>query len=139
MSHSLGAQVVLSTLESLHDDKKWNSCGYGKDKITSIHVLGAAVPNTTVSKQTNSYGNAIESEVGIFHNKFNNEDTVLSVGYTIGGSGQALGEEGASSVSNKPSNYKQSLIESLPIIFDGASSLFGELLSFLISNPKRFW
>ena len=47
ISHSLGARVILSSLESLHKNTIWNNNNY---KITSVHLLGAAVDNEEISK-----------------------------------------------------------------------------------------
>jgi hypothetical protein len=79
IGHSLGARVILSSLDILHSNPEWNSTGF---KIASVHLLGAAVDNEEVSKnpqdilsdQTNwgsvksNYGEAIEKEVGKFYN-----------------------------------------------------------------------
>jgi len=88
IGHSLGARVILSSLDSLHKDPLWNRAGF---KITSVHLIGAAVDNEEVSKdpqdilsdQTNwgtvksDYGEAIEKEVVKFYNLYNPKDKVL--------------------------------------------------------------
>jgi hypothetical protein len=88
IGHSLGARVILSSLDSLHKDPLWIRSGF---KIASVHLLGAAVDNEEVSKdpqdilsdQTNwgttksDYGQAIEKEVVNFYNLYNPKDKVL--------------------------------------------------------------
>ncbi|WP_458719714.1 DUF726 domain-containing protein [Candidatus Nitrosocosmicus sp. R] len=89
IGHSLGARVILSALESLHNDTRWTN---DSNKITSVHLLGAAVDNEEVSKELNdlfldptntgtikskAYGNSIENEVIEFYNLFNPDDNYL--------------------------------------------------------------
>jgi len=88
VGHSLGARVILSSLDSLHKDPIWNS---GAFKIASVHLMGAAVDNEEVSKdpqdilndQTNwgtvksDYGEDIQHEVVEFYNLHNPHDKVL--------------------------------------------------------------
>ena len=88
IAHSLGARVALSALESLNNNKEWNTNNFN---ITSVHLMGAAVDNEEVSKYqqdilndpTNwgkvksAYGKAIEKVVTNFYNLYNPEDNVL--------------------------------------------------------------
>jgi hypothetical protein len=88
IGHSLGARLILSSLDSLHKDPIWNSNGF---KITTVHLMGAAVDNEEVSKNPNNilsdqtnwgtsksdYGEAIEDEVIKFYNLYNPNDQVL--------------------------------------------------------------
>jgi hypothetical protein len=84
MSHSMGARVILSTLDNLHTNPTWNDNDY---KITSVHLMGAAVDNEEVSKNPididgdftlkHAYGKAIQEEVIRFYNLYNPEDNVL--------------------------------------------------------------
>ncbi len=89
ISHSLGARVILSGLDSLHKNDIWNNNNY---KLTSVHLLGAAVDNEEVSKnildiandwtnlwtgKTTAYGNTIEKEVIDFYNLYNPNDNYL--------------------------------------------------------------
>ena len=93
IGHSLGARVVLSTLESLYENDTWNKNNY---KISSVHLLGAAVDNEEISKDKNNitkditnilynkttpYGLAIEKEVTDFFNLYNPEDNYLKPGF----------------------------------------------------------
>jgi pimeloyl-ACP methyl ester carboxylesterase len=91
LGHSLGSRVILSTLQSLHENTKWNNGTNNHFKIASVHLMGAAVDDEEVSKNpfditkdtTNSntvksaYGEAIQEEVIIFYNLNNPEDNVL--------------------------------------------------------------
>jgi hypothetical protein len=88
IAHSMGARVVLSSLDSLTNNSNWNNNNY---KVASVHLMGAAVDDEEVSKNTNdilndptndirikaAYGNAIEKEVVRFYNLYNSDDDVL--------------------------------------------------------------
>ncbi|MGH9980876.1 MAG: alpha/beta hydrolase [Nitrososphaeraceae archaeon] len=84
ISHSLGARVLLSTLDYLNTNSTWNNNDY---KIASMHLLGAAVDNEEVSKNPldidgdsnikHAYGKAIQEEVIRFYNLYNPEDNML--------------------------------------------------------------
>lgn len=49
IGHSLGSRVILSSLASLNDNAKWNEMNFN---ITSVHLLGAAVDNGEISKNS---------------------------------------------------------------------------------------
>jgi hypothetical protein len=88
LAHSLGARVVLSSLDSLHKNQIWNNNNF---TIKSVDLLGATVDDEEVSinpqdiliDQTNwgtpklDYGQAIESEVTSFANSFSSKDNML--------------------------------------------------------------
>ena len=88
IAHSLGARVVLSSLDSLHQNPLWIT---KNNKIASVHLMGAAVDDEEVSNrsefitidQTNwgspksDYGQAIEAEVTNFTNLFSSNDSLL--------------------------------------------------------------
>jgi hypothetical protein len=90
LGHSLGSRVILSALQSLHEDPVWNN-NTNNFKIASVHLMAAAVDNEEVSQNpldvnndpTNqntvksSYGEAIQEEVIRFYNLYNPEDNVL--------------------------------------------------------------
>jgi hypothetical protein len=99
IAHSMGARVVLSTLESLYKNQDWNNKNF---KIASVHLMGAAVDNEEVAKSPSyvnkepsvlfdinewydaygiksAYGNAIEKEVVKFYNLFNPQDNALQL------------------------------------------------------------
>ncbi len=88
LAHSMGARVVLSSLDSLHKNESWNKNNF---TIKSVDLLGAAVDDEEVSNtaqdvlidQTNwgtpksDYGHAIETEVKNFTNSFSSKDNLL--------------------------------------------------------------
>ena len=88
VGHSLGARVILSSLDTLNKNPTWNNKDY---KVASVHLLGAAVDDEEVSKYpqdilddlTNwgtlksDYGVAIEDEVINFSNLYNPEDNIF--------------------------------------------------------------
>jgi Alpha/beta hydrolase of unknown function (DUF900) len=90
LSHSLGARVILSTLDSLHGNSIWNNNNF---TISSVHLLGPAVDDEEVSKDNSdivsdpmnaysvkaAYGQAIEDEVDKFYNLRSSEDNLLEL------------------------------------------------------------
>jgi pimeloyl-ACP methyl ester carboxylesterase len=88
LAHSLGARVVLNSLESLHKNQTWNGNNF---TIKSVDLLGAAVDDEEVSTNpqdilidlTNlgtpksDYGQAIEAVVMNFTNSFSTKDNTL--------------------------------------------------------------
>ena len=97
VAHSLGARVVLSTLDSLYNNQKWNNEMFN---VTSVTVMGAAVDDEEVSKDLSyilknpaivknmsewydvygikaAYGNAIENVTLHFYNLFDPKDKAL--------------------------------------------------------------
>lgn len=90
IAHSLGARVVLSTLDSLHENSIWNNNNF---TISSVHLLGAAVDDEEISKDNKditsdpmnaysvkaAYGEAVEDEVDKFYNLRSSEDNVLEL------------------------------------------------------------
>lgn len=93
IAHSLGARVVLSSLDSLYKNPLWNTKDF---KIKSVHLLGAAVDDEEVSNrsefitidQTNwgspksDYGQVISAEVTNFINLFSSKDSMLKPNIT---------------------------------------------------------
>ena len=83
-----GLEIVLSNLESLHENKTWNNNNF---TIKSVDLLGAAVDDEEVSTNpidiltdlTNlgipksDYGQAIEAVVTNFTNYFSSKDNTL--------------------------------------------------------------
>lgn len=130
IAHSMGARVVLSSLDSLTNNPNWNNNNY---TIASVHLMGAAVDDEEVSKNSNdilidptndirikaAYGNAIEKEVVKFYNLYNPEDDVLEadvecsllscqpIYYPKYEHDLALGQSGAQSGIDIPENYGQ--------------------------------
>lgn len=87
IAHSLGARVVLSSLDSLNNNQVWNNNNF---QIASVHLMGAAVDDDEVLKDASDvtspggiksvYGRAIEDEVLEFYNLVNQEDDSLEPG-----------------------------------------------------------
>ena len=90
ISHSLGARVVLSALDSLNKNQAWNNT------IASVHLMAAAVDDEEVSmypkdilndltnwgSPNSDYGKAIQEEVIEFDNLFSAKDNVLEPNFT---------------------------------------------------------
>jgi hypothetical protein len=88
LAHSLGARVVLSSLDILHKNHIWNNNNF---IIKSVDLMGSAVDDEEVSTnpqdilidQTNwgtpksDYGHAIEDQVINFSNLFSSQDNML--------------------------------------------------------------
>lgn len=107
VGHSLGSRVILSTLQSLHNNPIWNN-STNNFKILSVHLMGAAVDDEEVSISdidisndfTNqgtvksAYGGAIQDEVSRFYNLFSTQDNILEFIYPFFEKDTALGKEG---------------------------------------------
>jgi hypothetical protein len=130
LAHSLGARVVLSSLDSLHKSQAWNSNNF---TIKSVDLLGAAVDDEEVSTSPqdilidqmnwgtpkSDYGRAIEAEVTNFTNSFSSKDNMLEPNpdkpyypfqiYPSFETDRALGQNGYQKI---PYNIKET--ESLP-------------------------
>jgi hypothetical protein len=127
IAHSMGARVALSSLENLHMNQQWNDKNF---KITTIHLMGAAVDDEEVAQSPSyiidnpsalldinewydaygiksAYGNAIEEEVVKFYNLFDPQDNALQLPTLYGFYEQdsALGLQGAQSDILPISNY----------------------------------
>jgi hypothetical protein len=88
VAHSLGARVVLSSIQSLHENQTWNDNNF---TIKSVDLLGAAVDDEEVSSNhidilndpTNlgslksDYGQAIAAVVTNFTNFYSSKDNTL--------------------------------------------------------------
>jgi pimeloyl-ACP methyl ester carboxylesterase len=141
IAHSMGARVVLSTLESLYKNQAWNDKNF---KIASVHLMGAAVDDEEVAKSP-SYinkdpsilldikewydvygiksadGHAIEKEVVKFYNLFNPQDNALQTStlYPFFELDHALGLEGAQIDIRPLSNYLDiNVQDEIPVIPD---------------------
>jgi pimeloyl-ACP methyl ester carboxylesterase len=97
ISHSLGTRVILSSLEYLNNN-------HPALRVTSVHVLGAAVDDGIISTHSD-IGNAIQEQADEFHNKFSPEDDILEGVYFE--SDIALGENGADRNVLWPSTYDE--------------------------------
>jgi hypothetical protein len=151
IAHSMGARVVLSSLDSLTNNLNWNNNNY---TIASVHLMGAAVDDEEVSKNSNdivndptndirikaAYGNGIEKEVVRFYNLYNPEDDVLEgdiecallscqpIYYPQYEHDLALGQSGAQLGINFPENYGQiNAISQIDFIIDADGDGFCDL------------
>jgi len=140
IAHSLGARVVLSSLESLYKNQQWNNRNF---KIASVHLMGAAVDDEEVANSPSyiidnpslffdrnelydpygiksAYGNAIEKEVVNFYNLFNPQDNALQRPvYPSFELDDALGLEGAQSDMQPISNYLDINVQNeIPVFTD---------------------
>ena len=116
IAHSLGSRVILSALQSLHDEARGSI-------IRSVHLMGAAVDQEQVSTNDRlclsnipplpCSGAAIESTVQTnLYNLRNLEDNFLAV-YGFYEEGNALGLFG--SYGREPENYEEySVLSSIP-------------------------
>jgi Alpha/beta hydrolase of unknown function (DUF900) len=125
VAHSLGSRVVLSALDNLYNNQKWNK---EKFKVTSVHLMGAAVDDEEVSKDLSyviknpaivknmskwydvfgiksAYGKAIENVTSHFYNLFDPKDKALIKKYTIDENDTALGLKEKQEGITTPSNY----------------------------------
>jgi pimeloyl-ACP methyl ester carboxylesterase len=128
IGHSMGARVILSTLDSLDINQQWNRNNF---KISSVHLLGAAVDDEEVSKNIlyivknpssllftplesfdpygvkSAYGKAIEDVVLRFYNLYDPQDKLLGHPnlYQFYDQDKPLGLNDAQSGIAIPSNY----------------------------------
>ena len=110
VGHSLGASVILNTLERLHKDPElllWNS-PVRNYKVESVHLLGAAI-NPKDASIRNGFGIYIRDEVNQneFHNKFSPQDDTLETAYRNTERHIALGENGTGNILTGLSSYYQ--------------------------------
>jgi hypothetical protein len=112
IGHSIGSRVILSTLDNLRTLMAKDNNTNNDFKIASVHILGAAVDNEEVSKNSikhynlpswlhdssdvkKAYGQVIGQVVSKFYNLFNPADNVLEFVYPgFEGLDRALGENG---------------------------------------------
>jgi pimeloyl-ACP methyl ester carboxylesterase len=129
VGHSMGARVILSSLQSLDTNQDWNR---GHFKIASVDLLGAAVDNEEVSTSLlyivrnpstlfnlnewfdpygikSAYGKAIEDVVLKFYNLYNPEDKISGDPrlYQFYDQDVPLGLDGAQAGISLPANYIQ--------------------------------
>jgi Alpha/beta hydrolase of unknown function (DUF900) len=99
IAHSLGSRVTFSAINSLFNEPLLNF------KISSIHLLGAAIDNEQVSidasdcisnqPQLSCSGKSIEKVVEKFYNLYNPEDNLLQISYPKVEPDSALGLKGS--------------------------------------------
>lgn len=99
--HSLGAQVVLSTLRTLAGWNAWTNPGY---TIRSVHLLGAAAPNEAPTTRQPTTHDAIATQTTRTVNYHSSRDAVLWGLYTPIENTRALGQAGAET-EHVPVNY----------------------------------
>lgn len=130
LAHSLGAAVVNSTLVSLNENVTLTS------KISSVHLLGAAINNSLIAENT-LLGNATENKVGEFYNLYNPEDDGLTVNQLE--NNQSLGLVGGALKLNVPSNYNEAnIIYEIPPLSDADGD--GNIEEcFEDINPAKVW
>ncbi|WP_135851677.1 twin-arginine translocation signal domain-containing protein [Halorussus salinus] len=110
VSHSLGAQVLLSSLRSLNGS--WfTDNGY---EVYSTHLLGAAQDNEAPTQESIDTYNAIRDVVTGAFNYHSHEDDVLQWVYNTIEFDQALGETGYEEGNTPAPNYTE---------FDGTSQV----------------
>jgi len=110
VSHSLGAQVLLSSLRSLNGS--WfTDNGY---EVYSTHLLGAAQDNEAPTKESIDTYEAIRDVVTGAFNYHSHEDDVLQWVYNTIEFDQALGETGYEEGNTPAPNYTE---------FDGTSQV----------------
>ena len=102
IAHSLGAEVVNSTLASLSSNQQWDK--KAGSNITSVHLLGAAIDRSSVAANT-TLGKAIDKLVSNFYNLRNSEDNMLQYVYRSLEQHDALGLLGISHSMPLPKNY----------------------------------
>jgi hypothetical protein len=102
VSHSLGAQVLFSTIRILDDASAWYDRGY---EVRSVHPLGAATDNEIPTDETPGTYDAIYRQIGAAHNYHSEADDVLQWIYNTFEFDQALGETGAEAGNETPPNY----------------------------------
>lgn len=102
--HSLGARVLLRSVEVLNDSNV-------TDFVDSITLLGGAADNDAVSTG-GAYGPDIANAVGQADNFWKDEDDVLNWAYTTAEWDSAVGEEGCEGT--QPANYQDHNVDYVP-------------------------
>jgi hypothetical protein len=116
IAHSLGAEVVNSTLASLSSNQRWDE--KSGLNITSVHLLGAAIDRSSVAANT-TFGKDIDKLVSDFYNLRNSEDNMLEYVYRSVEKRDALGLLGISHSMPLPKNYFEREVNSeIPSIQD---------------------
>jgi hypothetical protein len=129
IGHSLGSRVIFSALHSLTQDNNNTEWNINNFKITSIHLMGAAIDDEQVSTNANDCmpnrpplpcsGNVTSSEVETLYNLINAEDNLLQFTYRQHESDSALGNLGAEDLTKTPTNYIQySVLSNIPPVWD---------------------
>jgi len=101
-SHSLGAQVLFSSLRAMDDSDAWNDAGY---RVRTVHPFGAATDNEVPTDENPETFAAVSNQVGAAHNYYSQADDVLQYVYNTFEFDQALGETGTEAGNYPPANY----------------------------------
>jgi len=100
MGHSLGAQVILSTVQTLAKNRK----NYGI--VESVHLFGASIPANSMSLK--AYGNEFQKIVNKkIINYFSPYDDVLKAAHNEKWVDSPIGYRGALGITCKKYNQKQ--------------------------------
>lgn len=119
VSHSIGAQVLFSSLRSLDGSSWWDDKDY---EIYSTHTLGAAQDNEAPTKECSDTYWAINNEVMGAFNYHSHEDDTLQWIYNTFEADQALGETGYEDGNTPAPNYTE---------YDGTSQVGDDHSSYL--------
>ncbi|RBI60989.1 hypothetical protein DMJ13_14740 [halophilic archaeon] len=104
VSHSLGAQVVFSSLRSIDASSWWDDRGH---EVYSTHTLGAAVDNEAPTRERADTYDAVTNETTATFNYHSHEDDVLQWIYNSYEFDQALGETGYEDGNTPAPNYTE--------------------------------
>jgi len=150
IGHSVGARVILSSIDSLHENALWNNSNF---RLTTVHLLGAAVddeeittnPRDMLDDRTNwgspksDYGKAIQDEVARFYNLYNPKDNVLEQIYPLFEGDFALGRSGHQVLPyeiSSPTNYEDvNVTERIKAIYD-ADGIEAEVFGLCYNNNE---
>jgi Alpha/beta hydrolase of unknown function (DUF900) len=121
IAHSLGAKVVESVLIGLHNiDSRKDNVLYN---ISSIHLIGAAISDRAVSKNTH-FGTAIDDIVDNFYNLYNPKDNLLQDFYIKTENENPLGLLGLNKGEPFPQHYTERNVMSEIPPFKNASGIY---------------
>ena len=150
IGHSMGARIILSSLDSLHKNATWNNSNF---KVASVDLLGAAVDNEEVTMnpgdilvdKTNrgspksDYGGAIQEEVMRFYNLYNPKDNVFELIYPLFEGDFALGQSGYQKLpypTTFPKNYEDiNVTDQIKAIHD-ADGIEADVFGFCHNNNE---
>lgn len=102
IGHSLGARVIFSALSVLDGSSYWNDPGYA---VQSVHFIGGAVDNEYPTTKHEPGYRAVTDQTDRSYNYHSEDDEVLEWAYSSFEWDRALGETGAESGHDVPSNY----------------------------------
>jgi uncharacterized protein DUF726 len=106
IGHSLGAEVVRSTLMNLDKNQEWKDKGF---KLRSVHLLGASIDNYIVDANS-PLGQVISRQVDAFVNLYSPNDYVLTTAYWTAEANPGLGR-GTKAGMTLPPNYSDNNVQ----------------------------